>query len=75
MLSACHAARGAMSDGGAVDGHATDGHATHGDDLATIVKGKEDGHTAFAVRAMTTGTWGRDQDLERAVEAQRSKVR
>ena len=27
------------------------------------------------VRAMTTGIWARDQDLEGAVEAQRSKVR
>ncbi len=65
-----------MTDG--VDGLATTGHAMEGDDLATIVKDKADGDKAFEVRAsmtMTTGIWARDQDLEGAVEAQRSKVR
>ena len=60
-----------MTDGG-VDGLATDGHATGGDDLATIVKDKADGDKTFDV--MATGVWARDQDLEAAVEAQRSKV-
>ncbi len=59
-----------MTDG--VDGLATDAHATGGDDLAAIVKDQADGDTTFKV--MATGVWARDQDLEGAVEAQRSKV-
>ena len=64
-----------MTDG--VDGPAIHGHATQGDDLATIVTDKADGdkvRSPFEVRAMATGVWARDQDLEGAVEAQRSKV-
>ena len=52
-----------------------DGPATNGNDNATTVKGKEAGDKTFEVRAMSTGVWARDMDLEGAVEAQRSKVR
>jgi hypothetical protein len=58
----------------AADGHATNGHAVNGDDKATIVEGKAAGDKTFEVRAMTTGVWARDQDLEGAVEEQRAKA-
>ena len=60
----------------AADGHATNGHAVNGDDKAIVVEGKAAGDKTapFEVRAMTTGVWARDQDLEGAVEEQRAKA-
>ena len=58
----------------AADGDATNGHAMNGDDKATIVKGQAAGDSTFEVRAMSTGVWARDQDLEGAVTEQRAKA-